>query len=285
MDTEKKLPVEETAKPLPDVQATKINSITINRVGVSQIEFPLKIEDPKGKLTTVSCKINMYGSLLRTIQGTNMSRFMEVLSEFRDIPLSPKMMNDFLAKLLVIVKSKDIYAEIEFDYYIDQTSPVKKLTAPLAYHVTWIGKLQHTFCHQTLKIVVPVTSLCPCSKKMSKYGAHNQRGYITSTIHFDYNKHIPITELVKIIQEHGSCKLYPILKRDDEKWVTEYAYRHPRFVEDMVRGVALALQERKEIRRFRVKVENHESIHQHNAVAYIFRKRKGNNWVIDWGDD
>jgi GTP cyclohydrolase I len=273
-------------KPLPDVQATKINSISINRVGVSQIDFPLKIEDPKGELTTVNCKINLYGSLPKTIKGTNMSRFMEVLMEFKDIPLSERMVNDFQTKLIKIVETKDVYAEIEFDYFIDQTAPVTKKVAPLAYKCTWIGRLQHTFCHQALKITVPVTSLCPCSKKMSKYGAHNQRGYITAMMYFDYNKTISIAELVGVIQKQGSCMLFPILKREDEKWVTEYAYRHPKFVEDIARGVSLVLQQRPEIRRFRVKVENHESIHQHNAIAYIFRKRKGKiGWVIDEGDE
>jgi len=264
---------------LPDIQNTKISSIQINRVGVTRIDFPLKVGNQ-----TVSAKINLYGSLPKTQRGTNMSRYIEILMEFKSVVMDENTLKKMLYKLLKKVETKDIYADIEFKYYIDNQSPVSKKMGVLGYDCFMIGRLHQAGFTYILKLVVPVTSVCPCSKHISKYGAHNQRGYVTTQIQFENNRSIPIEDLISLIEAQGSCPVYSLLKRPDEKWVTEHAYQHPKFVEDIARDVSLVLQERKEIRKFRVKVENFESIHSHNACAYIFRKKKGDTWVSDMGE-
>ncbi len=271
-------------KPLPDIQNSKVNSISISRVGVSRIDFPLTIYRKDGSTQTVYSVINLYGSLPKTQKGTNMSRFLEILVQFRDKPLDSNSFRLMLSKLIEKIETKDTYAEAEFNYFIDKEAPVTKgKIGPLAYKVTLIGRLQYTIFTYSLKIEVPVTSVCPCSKEISRYGAHNQRGYVTVQIQFEPNKSLYIEDLVNLIERQGSCQVYPLLKRPDEKWVTETGYKHAKFVEDISRDVALELQELKEIKKFKVKVENYESIHAHNAIAYIFRKRKGNKWVNDNG--
>jgi GTP cyclohydrolase I len=270
---------------LPDLQNTKVNSIAIARVGVTRIDFPLTLHTANKELQVVHSTINLYGSLPRTQKGTNMSRFLEVLMEYKGKPLNADNLRAFLQKLIKRIETKDAYAEISFSYFIDKEAPVSKgKIAPLSYKCTLIGRLQGTIYTHTLKVAVPVTSVCPCSKEISKYGAHNQRGYVTVQVQFDWGKSMLLEDLIKIIEKQGSCQVYPILKRRDEKYVTEYGYKHPKFVEDIARDVALALQTKKEIRKFKVKVENFESIHTHNATAYVFRKRKGSVWVSDVGD-
>jgi len=268
---------------LPDVQNTKVDSISINRVGVTRISFPLTIYNKEGKVQSIHAKINIYGSLPKSQRGTNMSRYLEILMDFKDQPLDSSNLRKFLLALIKRVETKDIYTEIEFKYFIEKQSPVSKKTGIQSYSCTLIGRLQYTIYSYVLKVVVPLTSVCPCSKEISKFGAHNQRGYVTVQIQFDKNKSMLIEDIVKLVEGQGSCEVYPILKRPDEKWVTETGYKNPKFVEDICRGVATELQTRKEIKKFKIKVENFESIHDHNAVSFIFRKRKGSRWVSDDG--
>ena len=268
---------------LPDVQNTKVDSISINRVGVTRISFPLTIYNKEGKVQSIHAKINIYGSLPKSQRGTNMSRYLEILMDFKDQPLDNDNLRKFLLALIKRVETKDIYTEIEFKYFIEKQSPVSKKIGIQSYSCTLIGRLKYTIYSYVLKVVVPLTSVCPCSKEISKFGAHNQRGYVTVQIQFDKNKSMLIEDIVKLVEGQGSCEVYPILKRPDEKWVTETGYKNPKFVEDICRGVAAELQMRKEIKKFKIKVENFESIHDHNAVSFIFRKRKGNRWVSDEG--
>ena len=155
---------------LPDVQNTRVNSILINRVGVTRIDFPLKVGNQ-----TVSAKINLYGSLPKTQRGTNMSRYIEILMEFKSVIMDENTLKKMLRKLLKRVETKDIYADIEFKYYIDNPSPVSKKMGVLGYDCFMIGRLHQVGFTYILKLIVPVTSVCPCSKHISKYGAHNQR--------------------------------------------------------------------------------------------------------------
>ena len=269
---------------LPDIQNTRVSSINIDRVGVTRIKFPITLR-VKGALQTTFSTINIYGSLPNTKRGTNMSRYLEVLSKQYQQPLNiKKRFRNFLSQLLYTIDTKDVYCEIEFDLFLEKLAPVTKRAGFVSYKCVIAGRLQkgkYTFFNYINKVRVPITSVCPCSKHISKYGAHNQRGYIDITLLYDKDGSLPLESIIRLIEKKGSCEIYPVLKRKDEKYVTEKGYRNAKFVEDICRDTAIALQEIKEIRKFKVKVENFESIHDHNAVAYIYRKRKGSSWVTD----
>jgi len=269
---------------LPDIQNTPVSSIQIDRVGVTDIDFPLPIKLKNGIIQTIYSTAHLYGSLPKTRKGTNMSRYLEVLFQQKQPLNVRKNLRDFLYQLLQVVDTKDIYCEINFKLFMEKIAPVSKKKGVLAYNCSLIGRLQqgkYTFFNYAYKIKVPVTSVCPCSKQISKFGAHNQRGYVEATIIFEKNKSIPLEDLIKLIEKQGSCELYPILKRPDEKYVTEKGYKNAKFVEDICRDVAIKLQEISVIKKFKIKVENFESIHDHNAVAYVFRKRRGKRWTSD----
>jgi len=186
----------------------------------------------------------------------------------------------FLYHLKQFNDTSDAYAEINFKYFLEKTSPVTKEPSVMAYDCSFIGHIdsnnKFTF---HLRVQVVGTSNCPCSKAISKYGSHGQRSVVTVTIETKRKRVMWIEDLIRIIESQTSCEVYPVLKRPDEKYVTEKAYEHPKFVEDIARDVATALQNTKALKWYKVKVENEESIHMHNAVSYITRKLKGARWV------
>ena len=270
----------DVSKELPDVQKMKDRrGIPINRVGVSNIDFPIYIKTKKGeKKVLCYANVNLYGSLHHNVKGTNMSRFIESLMKYRYTSFSRWVIWKFLYDLKRKTESNDVYIEVTFKYFIDKKAPVSKRVSTMAYNCTFIGKLSNNKYTFNLKVAVPITSLCPCSKEMSKYGAHNQRGTVTVTVEPKRKGVVWIEDLIKLVEQEGSCELYPVLKRPDEKYVTERAFENPKFVEDIARDVAGSLQKLKALRRFKIKVENYESIHAHNAVCYIERVLKGLRW-------
>ncbi|MFT7228634.1 MAG: GTP cyclohydrolase I [Methylophilaceae bacterium] len=165
------------------------------------------------------------------------------------------------------LEAKSGYVEMRFPYFVDKAAPISGVNSLLDYDVTFIGEIIDNEFSITVKVLVPVTSLCPCSKKISDYGAHNQRSHVTITAKI--NDFIWIEDIITLVEKQASCELYGLLKRPDEKYVTEKAYDNPKFVEDMVRDVASALNAEKRIDAYIVESENFESIHNHSAYALI----------------
>ena len=209
---------------------------------------------------------NMYVGLPHNFKGTHMSRFVEILnSHERDISVESfeTMLRDMVKRL----EAESGHVEMTFPYFINKAAPVSGVKSLMDYEVTFIGEISRDQYVFNMKVVVPVTSLCPCSKKISEYGAHNQRSHVTITART--NAHVWIEDIVRIAEEQASCELYGLLKRPDEKYVTERAYDNPKFVEDMVRDVATVLNADDRIDAYVVESENFESIHNHSAYALI----------------
>jgi GTP cyclohydrolase I len=257
--------------PLPDVQSTADRrQIAIDRVGVRGLRHPLHVATAAGPQATVAT-IDMTVALPAERKGTHMSRFVEVLQGM-DEPLSGSVLRDLLAHTVRTLDAHDGAIEMRFPYFILKHAPVSGVPGLLDYDVTLFATLADGLLTVRQKVVVPVTSLCPCSKKVSDYGAHNQRSHVT--IDIEVLGSVPIEEQVRFAEEAASCELYSVLKRPDEKEVTERAYDNPKFVEDMVRDVAIALRADPRIGAFRVESENFESIHNHSAWAVIERPRR-----------
>lgn len=255
--------------PLEDVQNTlDTRQIAISKVGIKNIKHPVTVSDKDGSQQHLVANFNMYVALPPHLKGTHMSRFVEILNQNTEA-ISTKS----VAKFLYLMLSRlDAYAgeiEISFPYFINKYAPVSGAKSLLDYEVSLTGKIVGGHYTQTVKVLVPSTSLCPCSKSISAYGAHNQRSHITVTAQL--NEAIYFTELIQLIEKEASSELYGLLKRPDEKYVTERAYDNPKFVEDLVRDVASKLNADPRINAYSVEVENFESIHNHSAYAGVER--------------
>jgi GTP cyclohydrolase I len=201
-----------------------------------------------------------------------MSRFVEILNSHED-EISVESFETMLREMVIRLEAQIGYLEMRFPYFINKTAPVSGVKSLMDYDVTFIGEiLSNGEYRQTIKVLVPVTSLCPCSKKISERGAHNQRSHVTITA--TTNTLVWIEDLINIAESQASCELYGLLKRPDEKFVTERAYDNPKFVEDLVRDVASVLNADQRIDAYSVESENFESIHNHSAYAMIERDKK-----------
>ncbi len=252
---------------IADVQnLADTRQIAINRVGIKSIRHPVRVLDRSGGVQHTVAIFNMYVSLPHNFKGTHMSRFVEILNtREREISVEnfPAMLREMARKL----EAETGHIEMNFPYFINKAAPVSGVQSVIDYDVTLIGEICHGEIASTVKVVVPVTSLCPCSKKISERGAHNQRSHVTVTARL--NKLVWIEEIVQLVESEASCELYGLLKRPDEKFVTERAYDNPKFVEDMVRDVAARLNAEDRIHSYIVESENFESIHNHSAYALI----------------
>jgi GTP cyclohydrolase I len=252
---------------MPDVQGSAdTRQIAINRVGIKSIRHPVKVLDRSGGVQHTIAMFNMYVSLPHNFKGTHMSRFVEILnSHEREISVEnfPAMLRDMVEKL----EAHSGHIEMNFPYFINKAAPVSGVQSLMDYDVTLIGDICNGEIVSTIKVVVPVTSLCPCSKKISERGAHNQRSHVTVSVRL--NDHLWIEEVVQLVESEASCELFGLLKRPDEKFVTERAYDNPKFVEDMVRDVAARLNAEARVDAYVVESENFESIHNHSAYALI----------------
>ncbi len=257
-----------------DVQKSRdTRNIPINKVGVKDISYPIVVMDKRRELQHTVARVNMYVDLPHHFKGTHMSRFIEVFNSYRE-NIGLDNMQTILAKMKEKLGADSAHLEIEFPYFIEKKAPVSGAVSLMEYTCEFVGSLT-TELDFVLGIKIPVTSLCPCSKELSRYGAHNQRSIVTLRVR--YRDFVWIEDLVELIETCGSSPVYSLLKRADEKFVTEHAYENPRFVEDIVREATLKLSEIDNITWFSVEVENFESIHKHSAYAAIERdKRQGN---------
>jgi GTP cyclohydrolase I len=243
--------------------------IPINRVGIKDIAHPVKVKDrSEGEQHTIAT-FNMYVNLPHNFKGTHMSRFVEILHGEREI--SVESFRAMLEKMTQRLEADAGHIEMSFPFFVMKKAPVSGVESLMDYRASLIGEQKNGKTETWIRVVVPVTSLCPCSKKISEYGAHNQRSHVT--IRAKLRKHIWIEELIDIAEDEASCELYGILKRPDEKYVTERAYDNPKFVEDLVRDVAKRLNDEERIGAYVVEAENFESIHNHSAYALIERDK------------
>ncbi len=254
-----------------DVQSrADTRRLPINRVGIKDIRHPVRVKDRStGEQHTVAA-FNMYVNLPHNFKGTHMSRFVEVLHREREI--SVDSFQQMLAEMTTRLDAEAGHIEMSFPYFVMKRAPVSGVESFMDYQASLIGEIKHGKSSLWIKIVVPVTSLCPCSKKISDYGAHNQRSHVS--IRARLREHMWIEELVDIAEAEASCELYGILKRPDEKYVTERAYENPKFVEDIVRDIALRLNKEPRVAAYVIESENFESIHNHNAYALIERDKE-----------
>ena len=260
--------------PIEDVQArADTRRLPINKVGIKDIFHPVKVNDrARGEQHTVA-NFNMYVNLPHNFKGTHMSRFVEILHHEREI--SVNSFGAMLKEMTELLDATSGHIEMTFPYFVMKKAPVSGVESLMNYQATIFGEHLAGATSVWLKIVVPTTSLCPCSKKISDYGAHNQRSHITLTAKL--SGHMWLEELIDIAEDEASCEVYGILKRPDEKFVTERAYDNPKFVEDTVRDVAVALNQDKRVRAYVVEAENFESIHNHSAYAMIEHDKEAAN--------
>ncbi len=256
---------------LKDIQSLPDHRhIEIDKVGIKGIRYPVSVLDRRKGVQHTVAVINMYVDLPHHFKGTHMSRFVAILNEYRHeihIKKIPRILQEMRTRLC----AKVAHLEIDFPFFLEKEAPVSKALALMEYGCKIVGSLGEDFKDLVLEVRVPVMTVCPCSKEISARGAHNQRGLVRVRVRF--RRFVWIEELIEIVEKCGSSPVYPLLKRPDEKFVTEYAYDHPMFVEDVVREVCRHLLEHPAITWFAVEAENFESIHAHNAYAYIERKK------------
>ena len=254
---------------LPDVQASAdTRSLAIQNVGVRGLRYPLQLAMPSGEVMSTVASLTMTVGLPPEVKGTHMSRFVELL-EVRREPLTQDGLFRMFEEMLLRLDAKSGRIELAFPYFIRKKAPVSGVESLLDYDATLIVEQpEGQAARLTLRVVAAVTSLCPCSKKISEYGAHNQRSHIT--LEAGLRTPMAIEELVRLAEEEASCEVFGLLKRPDEKWVTERAYDNPKFVEDLVRDIALRLTKEPRIGQWKVISENFESIHNHSAYAELF---------------
>ena len=256
-----------TNLPIEDVQnRADTRNIPINKVGIKDIRHPVRIADRSGDDQHTIANFNMYVNLPHNFKGTHMSRFVEILHQ-HEREISVKSFKEMLLEMTDRLEAGSGHIEMSFPYFVCKSAPVSGVKSLLDYNVTFIGEIHDGKPQTIVRVVVPVTSLCPCSKKISDYGAHNQRSHVTVTARI--NEFVWIEEIIDIVENEASCELFGLLKRPDEKHVTERAYNNPKFVEDMVRDVASRLNEEDRIDYYIVESENFESIHNHSAYALI----------------
>jgi len=256
-----------TPAPIEDVQGhADLRRIPINRVGIKDIFHPIRVKDrSRGEQHTVA-NFNMYVNLPHNFKGTHMSRFVEILHR-HEREISVDSFGKMLAEMTDHLDATAGHIEMTFPYFVMKKAPVSGVESLMDYKATIFGEHRDGKTDVWLKVIVAATSLCPCSKSISEYGAHNQRSHIT--IAAKISEHMWLEELIDLAEREASCEVYGMLKRPDEKYVTERAYDNPKFVEDVVRDVALALNQDVRIRAYRVESENFESIHNHSAYAMI----------------
>jgi GTP cyclohydrolase I len=259
-------PPRTTTPEVEDVQGRHdTRRIPINRVGIKDIAHPVRVKDrSEGEQHTIAT-FNMYVNLPHNFKGTHMSRFVEILHGEREI--SVESFRAMLEKMTKRLEADAGHIEMTFPFFVMKKAPVSGVESLMDYKASLIGEQKNGKAETWIKVVVPVTSLCPCSKKISDYGAHNQRSHVT--INAKLRRHIWIEELIGVAESEASCELFGILKRPDEKYVTERAYDNPKFVEDLVRDVAKRLNDDERIAAYVVEAENFESIHNHSAYALI----------------
>ena len=254
---------------MKDIQNLKdTRNVDIQKVGINHLDLPLIIERKNNSNQVVWAEARATVALPKDYKGTHMSRFVEVFNEWQNKHILGIDIKGCLEKIIDNLNAESGEVKFKFKYFVPKAAPVTGLVSQMCYDCSFKGIIDNGEYKFILGVKVPVTTLCPCSKEISENGAHNQRAIITVKISYDDDKHIWIEDLIDLIEECGSCPVYSLLKREDEKFVTEKAWNNPKFVEDVLRDVVVKLRNHPVINEFEVECEAHESIHNHSAWAY-----------------
>ena len=259
---------------MKDVQnQTDLRGVDIQKVGIKGFELPLTIQRKDKEDIVIYSSATVGVSLPAHYKGTHMSRFVEILNEWRNKKALSMDIKGCVEAVAQKLEAKSGYLKFDFKFFINKEAPVTGISAPMCYDCSFEGILENYGEEDEeyrffLGVKVPVTTLCPCSKEISDFGAHNQRAIVDVRITYPEDEHIWLEDLIRDIEKTASCELYPLLKREDEKFVTERAYQNPKFVEDVLRDVVLLLRSNDKIDSFEVECESIESIHNHSAWAY-----------------
>jgi GTP cyclohydrolase I len=250
-----------------DIQNLKDErNINIKKVGVKGLKYPIVVLDRVHGTQPVNATINMYVSLLHNFKGTHMSRFVEVLNDIRE-QVNIRTFHSILEKIRIKLRAESAHIEIEFPYFIEKAAPRSGVKSLMEYRCRFLGTSDGRSMDFVVGVAVPVTTVCPCSREISRVGAHNQRSIVTVRVRF--HKFFWIEDVIRLIEDSASGEVYSLLKRVDEKYVTEKGYENPMFVEDVVRNVAERLSREPNFTWYRVEAENFESIHNHSAYACL----------------
>ena len=250
-----------------DIQSQRDHRrVEINKVGVKNIQYPITVLDKRNRVQHTVGRVNMYVNLPQHFKGTHMSRFVEILNEYRGT-INMQAISTILDNMKEKLAAESAYMEVEFPYFVEKRAPVSGARSLMGYTCQFLASLVESRHTLVVGITVPVTTVCPCSKEISEKGAHNQRSLVSVKVTF--RKFFWIEDLIRIVESSASSAVYSLLKRSDEKFITEKAYDTPLFVEDIVRNIALKLNAHRNITWFSVESENLESIHNHNAYAFV----------------
>jgi GTP cyclohydrolase I len=259
------------ATEIPDTQNSRdTRHIPIEKVGIKEIKHPVVIGDRNGGEQHTIARFNMYVNLPHNFKGTHMSRFVEILNQ-HEYEITVKSFKTMIEEMTSLLNAQSGHIEMTFPYFMTKSAPISGVKSLMDYEVSFLGQIKDHKPTVLVKVVVPVTSLCPCSKNISDYGAHNQRSHITATVRT--RTFLWVEELIETVEKVASCELYGLLKRPDEKYVTEKAYNNPKFVEDIVRDVAIEFNKDDRIAAYTVESENFESIHNHSAYAMLMHDK------------
>ena len=252
-----------------DVQSRRDErNIPINKVGVRNLQYPITVLDKEHRTQSTVATISLYADLPHSFKGTHMSRFIEVFHRYSSDVRMPSFL-DMLEELRRRLEARDAYGELDFSFFLEKHAPVSGQAAVMSYNCAFKGTVFENRRDFFVAVTVPVTTLCPCSKEISARGAHNQRSRVTVTVKL--GPFFWIEDIIALVEGCASAPLYTLLKREDEKQVTEHAYDNPVFAEDLVREVCVAVEEWYSFPWYSVEAVNEESIHFHDAYAYVER--------------
>lgn len=256
---------------MPDIQSSlETRGIAIQKVGVRGVHYPLTLLVSQAVSQQVVAYWDMTVALSAQDKGTHMSRFIEILESSRETPLSPEVFCQMALSVREHLGAERADLTARFPYFLEKAAPVSGLRSLMDYQVVWeVGASRGAPPCFSQRVQVPVTSLCPCSKAISEYGAHNQRSHVLVRLDYETPAAADLNALIRGVEAQASAQLWGLLKREDEKYVTEHAYENPKFVEDLVRDVAVLLQRMPGVTCYQVEAENFESIHNHSAYAMV----------------
>ena len=241
--------------------------IPLGKVGVKGLEYPIRLLDKVRKVQHSTAKVDLFANLPQQFRGTHMSRFVEIFHNYRE-DLSMSRFLEMLGRIREDLDAESAFGSMEFPYYIEKKAPVSQLPGIMSYRCLYKGQISRQKPQNfTVAVSVPVSTVCPCSRAISERGAHNQRGIVT--VELELGPFFWLEDIIALVESAASSPVYALLKREDEKFITEQAYDNPKFVEDMVRDVYVKLRELGQFPRFSVEAENFESIHNHSAYAFV----------------
>ncbi|MFP3091560.1 GTP cyclohydrolase FolE2 [Treponema sp. TIM-1] len=250
-----------------DVQnLTDSRNVPLTKVGVKSLEYPIQVLDKVKKVQHTTARVDLFANLPRHFKGTHMSRFIEIFHAYREDLSMPRFL-EMLNKIRASLDAESSFGSLNFPYFLEKSAPVSGLTGMMSYQCCYQGRVYQGGHHFTVSVAIPVTTVCPCSKAISDRGAHNQRGIVR--LELELGPFFWLEDIIDMVEKSASSPVYSLLKREDEKYITEHAYDNPKFVEDLVRDVYITIRDLHQFPSFSVEAENFESIHNHNAYAYV----------------